>query len=106
MRTPFRLPAVTRNPLSLIGMAIATAMAMLFLGLMLLETFGYLTNPYIGIVVFVAVPVIFIAGLLLIPIGGWWSYRRQRRHPEVRSDGRSSICARPTIGTCSWGCWH
>jgi NapC/NirT cytochrome c family protein len=82
MRTPFRLPAVTRNPLSLIGMAIATAMAMLFLGLMLLETFGYLTNPYIGIVVFVAVPVIFIAGLLLIPIGGWWSYRQQRRHPE------------------------
>src|SRR2546428_72314 len=67
-------------------MAIATAMAMLFLALLLLESFGYLTNPYIGLLLFITIPVIFIAGLLLIPLGAWLAVRRLRRHPEATID--------------------
>jgi nitrate/TMAO reductase-like tetraheme cytochrome c subunit len=79
----FRLPDAVRNPVSIIGMAVATTMAVLFLVLLLLELAGLLQNPYIGLVLFVALPVLFIAGLLLIPIGGWAGVRRRRLHPEA-----------------------
>ncbi|MEQ1575661.1 MAG: NapC/NirT family cytochrome c [Vicinamibacterales bacterium] len=66
-----------RNLVSLAGVAVATAMAVLFLMLAGLEFFGYLTNPYIGLLVFVAVPTLFVVGLLLIPAGAWWAKRRR-----------------------------
>jgi hypothetical protein len=62
-------------------MAIATAMAIVFLVLIALELVGYLSNPYIGLLIFVTIPILFVAGLLLVPIGGWWSARRRRLHP-------------------------
>jgi nitrate/TMAO reductase-like tetraheme cytochrome c subunit len=77
-----RLPLAARNPLSLVGVAIATAMAVLFLALLGLDLLGLLTNPYIGLLVFVSVPTIFVFGLILIPIGAWWAARRRRRMPE------------------------
>ena len=64
MRMPLRIPAAARNPLSFVGAAIATAMAALFVSLFVLELLGYLTNPYIGLLVFVAVPAVFVVGLL------------------------------------------
>jgi nitrate/TMAO reductase-like tetraheme cytochrome c subunit len=64
-------------------MAIATAMAIVFIILLILELAGFLVNPYVGLVIFVAVPTIFIIGLLLIPIGVRRSARRRRLHPEV-----------------------
>jgi nitrate/TMAO reductase-like tetraheme cytochrome c subunit len=70
------LPTAARNPLSLVGVAIATTMATLFLVLLFLELLGYLTNPYLGLVVFVTVPAIFLLGLVLIPLGAWWTRRR------------------------------
>ena len=76
MRTPIRLPVAARNPLSLLGMAVATAMAVLFVVLVAVELLGWLTNPYAGLLVFVAVPVLFVGGLLLIPLGAWWTKRR------------------------------
>lgn len=69
------LPSAVRNPISLIGAAITTAMAIVFLVLLALEMSGQLRNPYVGLLLFVAVPAIFVVGLLLIPLGAW----RQRR---------------------------
>jgi hypothetical protein len=60
-------------------MVAATAMAVLFLVLVLLESFGYLANPYLGLLVFVLVPVLFVAGLALVPIGVWLASRRRQR---------------------------
>jgi len=57
-------------------------MAAVFLVLAGLELAGYLTNPYLGLLIFVTIPILFVASLLLIPIGGWWSARRRRLHPE------------------------
>jgi nitrate/TMAO reductase-like tetraheme cytochrome c subunit len=59
-------------------MAVATAAGVLFLALFLLEILGLVTNPYIGLAVYVAVPAVFVMGLLLIPLGTWRA-RRQRR---------------------------
>ena len=77
-RTRLSLPDTVRNPVSLLGIAVATAMAWVFLALVLLEVFGYLANPYLGLLVFVTVPLLFVAGLLLIPAGAWWAARRRR----------------------------
>ena len=62
-------------------MAIATAMATVFLALAALHLAGFLTNPYIGLLVFVAVPAVFLGGLILIPLGAWLTARRLARHP-------------------------
>ena len=73
------LPAAARNPLSLIGVAIATAMAVLFLVLLALELGGQLVNPYLGLLLFIAVPAVFLFGLVLIPIGAWGHRKRMAR---------------------------
>jgi len=59
------------NLLSLIGGAITTASAFVLIGFWLVTIFGHggPTNPYIGIVLDLALPGLFIAGLVLIPIG-------------------------------------
>ena len=72
------LPNAVHNPVSLVGMAITTAMACLFLALFLLELLGYLANPYVGLLVFVTVPAIFVVGLVLIPTGAWWTASNTR----------------------------
>jgi hypothetical protein len=71
----FDLPSATRNPISLTGAAIATAMAIVFLALLALDLGGQVHNPYFGLLLFVAVPAGFVFGLLLIPIG----IRRHRK---------------------------
>ena len=82
MPSLFRLPTAVRNPVSLLGIGLATTMAVLFVVLFLLEAVGAIENPYIGLLVFVTVPLLFVIGLLLIPIGIWWSARRRRLYPE------------------------
>ena len=83
---PVRLPATVRNPVSVLGFVVATAAAMCFLALLAVDMFGYVTNPYIGLLAFVAIPAVFIIGLLLIPGGAWWTKRRQRFAPRIAPD--------------------
>ena len=75
------LPSAARNPISLVGTAITTAMAVLFLILFALDLLGQIRNPYFGLLLFVAVPAVFIFGLLLIPLGAW----RRRRQVAARA---------------------
>jgi hypothetical protein len=58
---------------------LATFSALLFLVVFLADLFGLHTNPYLGIVFFLILPTIFIAGLALVPIGAWLERRRQRQ---------------------------
>jgi nitrate/TMAO reductase-like tetraheme cytochrome c subunit len=80
MRLSF--PRALRNPLSLIGMAITTVMAMVFLVLVMLDAFGLFHNPYFGLLLFVAVPAAFLVGLILIPLGARRARRRQQAGAE------------------------
>src|SRR5262245_48461946 len=75
--------AVTRNVVSFLGAAITTAVAVMFLTLFLLEGIGFQGGPYFGIVTFLILPVVFLFGLALIPIGLWWERRRQRAPGET-----------------------
>ena len=72
------LAVALRNRISGIGVALTTASALLFLFLIALELLGFLTNPYVGIIIFVLVPALFVLGLLLIPVGLWRDRRRRR----------------------------
>jgi hypothetical protein len=67
-------------------MAIATAMAIVFLVLAILHVAGYVANPYVGLVIIVVIPLLFVLGLLLIPLGAWRVARRRRLHPELTTD--------------------
>src|SRR5262245_58143922 len=67
--------ALARHPVAITGVVITTASAVVFVALLIAMLVGMLNNPYAGLVVFVAVPAIFVLGLLLIPLG----MRLQRR---------------------------
>ena len=71
------LAAVLRNRISAIGVALTSASALLFLALLALQLLGFLQNPYVGIIIFVIVPALFVAGLLLMPVGVWLERRRR-----------------------------
>ena len=81
VRKPIRefLAAVTHSPLGLIGAALTTAAAALFLSLFIIESVGVHAGPYLGIITFMVLPGIFILGLILIPFGAWIEKRKQRR---------------------------
>lgn len=83
MRTSFKFPPAFRHPVTLLGAAIATVMAVLFITLFLLDAIGLVSSPYFGLLLFVAVPVAFVLGLLLIPVGVHLDRRRRRLHPEA-----------------------
>ncbi len=72
------LQAFTRNLVMLAGVAFATVAGVLILSFLVLDLFGFHGGPYIGILVFGVVPVLLVLGLILIPIGKFLQWRRQR----------------------------
>jgi hypothetical protein len=67
---------VPRHPLSIVGAALTTVGALLFLTFFVIDLIGYHFGPYAGILFFFLFPAIFVAGLILIPIGGWLQRRK------------------------------
>lgn len=66
------------NPLSLIGGALTTASAFVLVGFWIVSIFGHggSANPYIGIVLDLFLPGLFILGLAIIPLGIWLRRRQ------------------------------
>jgi hypothetical protein len=85
--------ALTRNPISLLGTAIATASGILIVTLFAVETLGHRGSPYVGILAFVILPAIFVLGLLLIPIG----IMRQRRRDRAAQAAGAAPALFPVI---------
>jgi hypothetical protein len=67
---------LTESAVSIVGAALTTLAAALFLILFSLDLFGSFHNPYIGLLIYVALPAAFVLGLLLIPFGNWLASRR------------------------------
>ena len=68
------------NPISLIGGALTTAAGMTLVAFWVVDVFGRggSTNPYLGILVDLLLPGLFVLGLLLIPLGMALHRRRVR----------------------------
>ena len=60
---------LSSNPLSLIGVVLATLGGGLWLFLLPVLLRGYTENPYLGILSFMILPGVFLLGLILIPTG-------------------------------------
>jgi hypothetical protein len=79
--------ALARHPLAIAGAVIVTVSAVVFLALVIGVLLGlFRQNPYAGLVIFVAIPALFILGLLLIPLGMWLQQRKERRDPSAVTD--------------------
>lgn len=73
-----------KNRLSLIGGAITSAAALTLIGFWAVDFLGHgAINPYIGILLFLILPALFIFGLILIPIGIWIRRNELRRSGEL-----------------------
>ena len=73
--------ALARHPLAIAGALITTTAAVVFIALVIAMFAGLFDNPYAGLVVFVAIPALFVLGLLLIPLGMWLERRKLQRDP-------------------------
>lgn len=58
-----------------LGVTCVTSAFLLFVAFELLRIAGILTNSYVGLISYMALPALFVLGLALIPLG-WWQYRR------------------------------
>jgi len=69
---------LSNNWISLLGVMIVTTAALS--GIFLLPTLwrGEVQNPYAGILIFLVLPAVFLAGLVLIPLGIAWKKRREQ----------------------------
>ena len=77
------LSSLLRHPVSIVGALITTAAAVVFLTMAVAASAGLFNNPYAGLVVFIALPAIFLLGLLLMPLGHWLMQRKLRRDPTA-----------------------
>jgi nitrate/TMAO reductase-like tetraheme cytochrome c subunit len=83
---------ITLHWVSLAGSAIVTTAVLSFLFVFPLQMRGHVDNPYIGIIVFLILPVVFFVGLLLIPIGIYLGKRRLRKDlASVEFDRKAAI---------------
>ena len=89
--------ALVRHPVAIAGAVIATVAAVVFIALAIAVAIGLLDNPYAGLVVFIAVPALFVAGLLLMPLGMWLQRRWLRRHPGRETDWPILDFRRPEV---------
>ena len=68
------------NPISLAGGAVTTAAGVTMIAYWLVELLGRPNdNPYLGIIFFLLLPILFICGLLLIPAGMWTRRRKLQK---------------------------
>jgi len=75
---PF-LILVTSHWLSLLGTGLVGTALMSWLFVLPLQVRGHVDNPYIGIVVFMLIPMILVAGLIMVPIGVLLARKRARQ---------------------------
>ena len=70
------LALLTANWISMLGVALVTTAGFSWLFVLPTQVRGHASNPYVGILVFIAIPAVFIAGLLLIALGVFLARRR------------------------------
>jgi hypothetical protein len=75
------------NPISLVGVILTTSAGVTLVGFWAFEILrGGPVHPYAGIVLFLVLPGIFALGLVLMPAGLLWRWRRMRKRGELPGD--------------------
>lgn len=85
---------LTDHWLSMLGTSLVTFSGVSWLFALPLELKGHVGNPYIGLLLFVALPIVFFAGLALIPVGIALAKRRiTKSMAEIRDRTASWVRA-------------
>ena len=71
--------SLTRHPVGLAGSALATVAGILLVFFLALELAGYEGGPYLGILTFMIIPMVFVLGLILMPLGLYLQRRKARK---------------------------
>ena len=79
------LSSITHNGISLAGTALAIMGLVLIISLFVMERLGFEGGPYLGILTYLILPMIFVTGLILIPVGAVLYRRSLRRVPGGES---------------------
>jgi hypothetical protein len=66
------------------GVVLTTSSFVLFSLFELLLLAGVITNAYVGLISYLALPTLFVIGLLLIP-SGWWLFRRREKRSAAEA---------------------
>ncbi len=66
---------ISTNWTGTLGVTFVTSSFLLFVAFEMLRIAGILTNSYVGLISYMALPALFLLGLILVPIG-WWQFRR------------------------------
>src|SRR6266540_5775929 len=85
------LELLSSHWLSLIGAALVTTAGFSWLFVLPMQVRGNASNPYIGLVVFIAIPVVFCLGLALMPIGIYLGRRRVKAGLAIVMDRKTSM---------------
>jgi hypothetical protein len=78
--------SLTQNPISLVGTALAAASLTLIVALFIVQMVGFEGGPYLGILTFLVLPMFFVLGLLLIPLG---IMRQRKRAARAAAAGEA-----------------
>ena len=76
------LALLTSHWVTMLGVALVTSAGFSWLFVLPLQLRGHASNPYIGLLVFIFIPVLFVLGLVLIALGIFLTRRRIRRGGE------------------------
>jgi nitrate/TMAO reductase-like tetraheme cytochrome c subunit len=79
------LAAITGNVISLIG-TLMIILSLLFIGaLLIMQAMGFQGGAYLGIITFVVLPMGFLLGIIVVPLGIWL---HKRREAKAAAEGR------------------
>ncbi len=77
--------AITGNIISLIGTLMMSLSLLLIGALLIMQAMGFEGGAYLGIITFVVLPMGFLAGIFIVPIGIWL---QKRRDAKAAAEGR------------------
>ncbi len=77
--------AITGNIISLIGTLMMVVSLLFILALLVMQAMGFQGGAYLGIVTFVVLPMMFLAGTFTVPLGIWL---KKRRDAKAAAEGK------------------
>ena len=85
------LVLLTSHWISMLGVALVTLAGLFWLLTLPLSVRGHASNPYSGLLIFIAIPAVFLAGLMLIPVGVALARRRIQARVDLDTDWKNAI---------------
>jgi hypothetical protein len=81
--TKEKLPPLSYNWTSAVGAVIALVSVVMIVFLLIVNAVAGIKNPYLGIVLYMGLPIFLVTGLLLIPVGMYHAWRTRQKEGAI-----------------------